>query len=1198
MSLFRFLLVWRQDLAHNLRRPLFWILILLLGFIAWGLSTGNVMIASGDSRTGGTKAWITSEFAAAQMLTLVVLLTYTFFIAVAAGMTIIRDEELKVGELIHATSLRAGEYVWGKFFAVVISFLGVLAFHLLAMMFFNHLLPNAKYTEICGPFAVSHYVRPALILVVPTIVFLAGTSFAVGVFTRRPILVFVFPLMIFVVCGFFLWEWSPTWLDPRINQALMLIEPAGYRWLNETWLKGDRGVAFYNTAPIEFDIPFLISRGVFAGLGVLAVVVSQRSFTRSLRGSRQTSLGWLARWKRKPILPAAVDSTASAAPGLASLGMSMRPPGFLRTVWLVARADFRELRTSPGLYLFVPFIILEIIGVNLVAVGAFQTPLLVTPGTLAANSFSVLTLLVCLLLMFYMVESLQRERVTGLASIHYATPVRTAAILFGKALANSCVGIVILLAALVACWIILLIQGTVAFVLWPFALVWGLMLLPSFLVWTAFITAVLAITGNRYTTYAVGLGVMIFTGYRQLTKQMNWVGNWAIWGDIHWTDMGLFELDRRALVLNRLMVLGLTVLFTVLAARTFRRRDFDATRILQRLYPVALLKTGLRLLPYAAFPLILGGLQWAEVYQGYEGDLAKKKQKDYWRSNLATWKDALLPALTAVDINLDLKPEQHWFRIQGTYDFLNHHQTALRQIPLTGSDHWENLSWTMDGEEYQPDNRSLLFVFTPPQPLPPGGRLRIGFAHEGRFPKGISKNGEGRGQFILPSGVVLTSFSPEIAPVLGFLEEVGVDKDNRYDSRIYPDNFYEGITEPLFGSATPFTTKIRITAPEEYTINSVGTLVEQSLTDGRRTVLWQSDHPVRFFNVVAGRWAERRGKDTVIYYHPSHPYNIDEMSEALDAARHYYSEWFYPYPWRELKLSEFPNLSSYAQGFPTNITFSEGIGFLTKSDPKANAAFAVTAHEAAHQWWGNMVTPGKGPGGNIISEGMAHFSTILLHEQVKGLRPRIEFCKRIEESYDLGRRADSEQPLVKTDGSRPGDTTVTYDKGGWVFWMLLQHMGRERALKGLHAFIEQYQQNPDHPVLQDFVATMRPFAPDPVAYDAFVKQWFFEVVVPEYKLHDAQRALLDDGETWQVTARVENVGTGNMAIDVAAEAGERFADDGRISPDYCQARTRVELGGGESKEVTISCPFKPERVLVDPDALVLQLRRKAALVRF
>ena len=38
----------------------------------------------------------------------------------------------------------------------------------------------------------------------------------------------------------------------------------------------------------------------------------------------------------------------------------------------------------------------------------------------------LLPLLVCLLLAFYTVESLQRERARGLAPIHYATPLPSA----------------------------------------------------------------------------------------------------------------------------------------------------------------------------------------------------------------------------------------------------------------------------------------------------------------------------------------------------------------------------------------------------------------------------------------------------------------------------------------------------------------------------------------------------------------------------------------------------------------------------------------------------------------------------------------------------------------------------------------------------------------------------------------------------
>jgi hypothetical protein len=223
----------------------------------------------------------------------------------------------------------------------------------------------------------------------------------------------------------------------------------------------------------------------------------------------------------------------------------------------------------------------------------------------------------------------------------------------------------------------------------------------------------------------------------------------------------------------------------------------------------------------------------------------------------------------------------------------------------------------------------------------------------------------------------------------------------------------------------------------------------------------------------------------------------------------------------------------------------------------------------------------------------------LLCEEVKGLHQRIEFCKRIEESYNETRRKDSEKPLVKIDGSKPGDTTVTYDKGGWVFWMLMQQMGREKTLKGLQAFIEKYRLNPDHPVLQDFIAAMRPYATDPVAYDAFVKQWFLEVNVPEYRLTEPKLVAGGKGDSsWEVTVHVRNAGTGKMPVDVAAVLKERFKDDGKPDDAYREARKSVMLGAGEEIDVVIPCDFKPDRVIVDPDAVVLQILRKLAVVRF
>jgi aminopeptidase N len=242
------------------------------------------------------------------------------------------------------------------------------------------------------------------------------------------------------------------------------------------------------------------------------------------------------------------------------------------------------------------------------------------------------------------------------------------------------------------------------------------------------------------------------------------------------------------------------------------------------------------------------------------------------------------------------------------------------------------------------------------------------------------------------------------------------------------------------------------------------------------------------------------------------------------------------------------------------------------------------------------VTPGKGPGGNILAEGTAHFSTILLVDQVKGENARIEFCKRLEANYNKSRRSDSERPLVKTDGTRPSDTTVMYDKGGWVFWMLLNHMGRDRALQGIQAFMKTYHGNPDHPVLQDFLDVMRRSAADPTAFDAFTHQWFFKVALPEYRLAQPRKSRDDDA--WKVTVRVENAGTGSMPVEIAASRGQRFDEAGKANSDYQEARTTQTLSASESRECEIKCRFEADSIVVDPDAKVLQFHRKNASTRF
>jgi hypothetical protein len=1195
----RFWTVFATDLGFQVRRPLFlaWALILIL--MAWGLSTGTMRIASGDATVGGTKSYLTSEFSVAMQLSIMTGIFYGFFVSVAAGMSIVQDDDWRLGELLHATPLRPVEYVWGKF-ASVLTIAGLaLGIHLAAMVFFNHALPNAEAQEFRGPFLAMNYLKPALAFGLPTIVFVAGIAFAVGEWSRRPVAVYLLPVFVVIIQGFFLWEWAPSWLDPRIDRALMMIDTAGFRWLNETWLKVDRGVAFYNTASIPFDAGFAASRLAIVAIGLGAVVATGRHFAASLRGSESPRRAAArARKLGQDLGPrGAVEAAVAVSSPLAALGMTMRRPGLLAGAWHVARAELVELRSSPGLYLFIPILLLQTMGNALLEAGFLDTSYLVTPAGYAVRAMGPLTTCTCLLLLFYAVESLERERTTRLAAIVQAAGIRTGSILLGKVFALAMVAGAIIAAVGVGGDIAILIQGQVGLGLSPFLVYWGLILVPTIVLWIAFALAVQSLTQSRYTTYAIALGVIFFTGYRLLTNQINWVGNWPMWDAVSASEISVLELDRRAVVLSRVAALGLAAFFAVVAVKYYRRREPDATRIVHRLRPRALAGTALRLAPWAVVPLVAGTLLAVGVGRGREGGAAKKQEKDYWRKNLATYRDARLPGLRRVDLDLDLYPERSGYHARGTFEVVNDTDKPLRRVLLTGGLHWEKLAWTRDGEDYKPEDRAHLYVFTPRGGvLAPGASMAIGFEHEGTFPRGISKRKAGSMEFILPSSVVLTSFGPSVVPVLGFLDAVGIDDENRQDSRDYPEDHYEGQTDSGLGARTPFSTRIRITGPESFTLNSVGTKIEDSVSAGRRTVVWESEHPVSFFNVVAGRWAVERGEGTAVYYHPGHRYNIAEMRGALDAARRYYSEWFFPYPWRELKLSEFANFATYAQGFPTNITFSEGIGFLTKSTPEIHAAFEITAHESAHQWWGNILVPGQGPGGDVLSEGTSHFSTILLVEQVQGLAARIDFCKRLEASYAKSRQADTERPLVRLDGDRPGDTTATYDKGGWVFWMLLNHMGRDRALEGIRSFIKTYHANPDHPVLEDFLAVMRRFAADPSGFDAFTRQWFFQVVVPEYRLSSPSKRAR--GESWDATVRVENAGSGRMPVEVAAVRGDRFATNGSPSPEYREARTTLVLDKGEARDAVIACPFEPDRIVVDPDARVLQLRRKSAQCGF
>ena len=109
--------------------------------------------------------------------------------------------------------------------------------------------------------------------------------------------------------------------------------------------------------------------------------------------------------------------------------------------------------------------------------------------------------------------------------------------------------------------------------------------------------------------------------------------------------------------------------------------------------------------------------------------------------------------------------------------------------------------------------------------------------------------------------------------------------------------------------------------------------------------------------------------------------------------------------------------------------------------------------------------------------------------------------------------------------ARAGDVTVTYDKGGWVFWMLLNRMGRDAALAGIQEFIAHYSTDRDHPVL----AEVHPLPANERAGD------WYAIVAGGYKL------VQGDGRARELFHLVEDPDETRNLLD---REEERAADDG------------------------------------------------------
>jgi len=241
------------------------------------------------------------------------------------------------------------------------------------------------------------------------------------------------------------------------------------------------------------------------------------------------------------------------------------------------------------------------------------------------------------------------------------------------------------------------------------------------------------------------------------------------------------------------------------------------------------------------------------------------------------------------------------------------------------------------------------------------------------------------------------------------------------------------------------TLEFSITVPDNYDVPSNGLLQSvEPLSGGRSKYNWASDYPiatylVSFSATEYNHWTEYYVHDGgsmpvefYIYASDDNPTNRASWGLAVDMLETF-APLFGEYPFINEKYGIY------------NFPFGGGMEHQTMTG-QGGGSFAfyefLTAHELAHQWWGDMITC-KTWSDIWLNEGFATYAECLWSEfKFHGGPLRYRTCMQDNRPYDNG-AGDSVYiyPSDNMDEGRIFSGTYSYSKGGWVLHQLRHVVG-------------------------------------------------------------------------------------------------------------------------------------------------------------
>jgi ABC-2 type transport system permease protein len=1127
--------------------------------------------------------------------------------AAIAGEAAARDVHAGMHSLTFALPVTKLHYLGGRFLAaLVVNALLILSLPIGILGSFY--LPGIKQPGL-GPFMPSAYLSVYFLIALPNVFIATAIQFTFAALSRKAItsyfaslLLAIFAQIIAITVAKLFGNWD----------LVILLDPVGVAGIvgNElqTWTATEK-----NTRLITLEGVFLWNRVMWLSVAMASLYLIYVRFNFS---SVPTSNSSRFNWKRKvqattSLENSIVRTTAISVPRINS-GFGF-PTSFHQTL-RIALVSFGNIARNPAGLTIVAAIAFVSAAFGSRIITQFDIPLLPTTQqvlvylTAPVSHISSPWVVIPLLIIYFTGQLFWRERDAGLTEIADAAPVSEWVLLTGKFLGLVFIIIVWMAFIMTGGILMQLSLGSVNIDIGLYLqVIFGLQL-TDYLLFALLALVVHVVVNQKYIGYLVMFVVFIFIAFPatfQVEHTMLIFGADPGWS---FTDMRGFGatlgpwLWFKVYWIAWAMVLAVTARLLWVRGREHNlkyRLQLAKRRFAGATVGIAITALGL-VITLASF--IFYNTNVLNKYQT-SSDILESKAK--YERRYGQYRNTPQPQLTATKLQVEIFPDDQQVEIRAAYTLVNMDSVPMDSIhvgSISGVE-FSDVHFSRPAAGVVLDKELSYSIYKLDQPLRPGDSLQLNFRVHHQ-PRGFVHSGTNA--LVVDNGTYFTNY--DLLPAIGYQHHREMKdpvKRKQYNLPARPSipSLYDGEARKRSLTTDRNTFEAIVSTSIDEVAVAPGALHKTWTAVDRRYFHYKTDVPIGGeYAILSGNYALQESKwdnpdssgqvvTIRIYYHPDHDQNIDRMLRSVKASLEYFTEQFGPYPYGHITLVERAGSGGGASADASMINYGEEYSLMNPDDSQNgfDLPYYILAHEVAHQWWGlARLTPANVEGAGVLIEGLAVYSGMLVLEKSYGEGHLQQYVNFLHSSYEKPRSLATASLL------QANESFLYYRKGGLAMYTLSRYIGKEKVNGALRSLLEKHVSGEiPLPTTIDLYEELQSVTPDTLNYllhDLFKTNTYWRLKTKQFSASQTKAG------NWKLMLKVQAQkvvvdSTGNeteVPINDWLEVGVYEEDNGSPESLYLQMH-RIRSG---EQTISIIVPRKPKRAGIDPNHLMIDLRRE------